>query len=63
MYHLRIISIIHTSRNQVILLLILPLQVPAQKDDDAHEEGVAAKMGGEGDEVVGCVPGEEDLWA
>lgn len=46
-----------------ILSRILPLQPKAEEDDDDDEYNVAAHMNCERDEVSGCVPFEEHLWA
>lgn len=48
------------SRN--ILLLILPSQMPSEKEKHNDEKNIAADMRREGDEVSRGIIGEEDLW-
>jgi hypothetical protein len=44
-----------------ILLGVFTLQVPSESEDDQNEHTVTADVNGEGDEVSGSVPFEEDL--
>jgi hypothetical protein len=61
MHHVLIMGLTDTRRSQGVPLLVLMHQVEPQADDDNDQQAVAAEMGGEGDEVAGLVPAEEDL--
>lgn len=49
--------------SQPVAALVLQGEVKPQAQDDENEERVAAEMCGEGDEVLGSIPRDEDLGA
>lgn len=63
MGHVLIVGLADSCCSQVILLLVLPQQPPAEEGDHEHKQGIAAEMHGEGDEVGWGIPFEENLGA
>jgi hypothetical protein len=60
---LLISRLLNTSLSQLILLPVLAEQIKSQEKNNKNEDTIADEMYGESDEIAGCVPFEEYLWA